>query len=709
MMDPVVDGEGNSYERAAITEYLEKHQTSPITGRPLKAKELKPNRALKELIEGYRKDCGGKVEEKRVVVRKAEAEGGKGGIEVKVESSESGVLVSLVPPEGSHRTPVDICCVIDSSGSMSTEATVKTETGKTESHGLTILDIVKHAVQTIIESLDENDRLSVVNFESKSSVLSPLQHMSKQSKQSTTKAVKKLQASGGTNLWNGVQTAFDHLKDDKAADRLKIILLLTDGEPTDSHPEGHVQVFRKYLDANPSAKNFLFFTFGFGYKLNSTLLNDLAVAGNGTYSFIPDCNFVGTVFINTMANLSTILASNVEITLSGLPSSDLRVLGGYPFQVENSEFRVKVGFIRYGQSKEVVIKMGKKGGHDLVGLLKYHDASNRNRVVEVKVGSTSLSTPSDLMVVHELRLKTVDLLHSIMKLSLKESTKQTKELIQEIQKSSVYNQDYVKDLCKDLEGQVLEAVADNTAFDRWGKHYLPSLALAHLLQQCNNFKDPGVQRYGGKLFLDIQKKADKLFSDIPPPQPSKKTTAAPVASMATYNNAYGGCFDGECWVEMGDGRIVKVKDVRKGDELRGPGGVPARVRCVVKTKIEGSCTALVEFEGGLKITAWHPVRLEGQWHFPVEIRPIRWVQCEEVFTFVLEGGHTAMVNGVECVTLGHGFVGDVVGHHYFGTELVVDDLKRMRGWENGVVQLGGAERQSTGLIGRVLEATIPVF
>jgi hypothetical protein len=30
-------------------------------------------------------------------------------------------------------------------------------------------------------------------------------------------------------------------------------------------------------------------------------------------------------------------------------------------------------------------------------------------------------------------------------------------------------------------------------FERWGKHYLPSLARAHLLQQCNNFKDPGIQ------------------------------------------------------------------------------------------------------------------------------------------------------------------------------------------------------------------------
>ena len=31
---------------------------------------------------------------------------------------------------------------------------------------------------------------------------------------------------------------------------------------------------------------------------------------------------------------------------------------------------------------------------------------------------------------------------------------------------------------------------------KWGKHYLQSLQRAHELQQCNNFKDPGVQFYG---------------------------------------------------------------------------------------------------------------------------------------------------------------------------------------------------------------------
>ena len=50
-----------------------------------------------------------------------------------------------------------------------------------------------------------------------------------------------------------------------------------------------------------------------------------------------------------------------------------------------------------------------------------------------------------------------------------------------------------KGLLADMEGQVMEAISRGDYYQKWGKHYLPSLARAHQLQQCSNFKDPGVQ------------------------------------------------------------------------------------------------------------------------------------------------------------------------------------------------------------------------
>ena len=48
MREPVIDHEGNSYEKSAILEWLKVNSTSPVSRNPLFAEQLIPNRALLE-------------------------------------------------------------------------------------------------------------------------------------------------------------------------------------------------------------------------------------------------------------------------------------------------------------------------------------------------------------------------------------------------------------------------------------------------------------------------------------------------------------------------------------------------------------------------------------------------------------------------------------------------------------------------------------
>ena len=51
MVDPVIDSEGNSYERNAIEQWLSSgHSTSPITRNPLQRSDLRDNVAIRESI-----------------------------------------------------------------------------------------------------------------------------------------------------------------------------------------------------------------------------------------------------------------------------------------------------------------------------------------------------------------------------------------------------------------------------------------------------------------------------------------------------------------------------------------------------------------------------------------------------------------------------------------------------------------------------------
>ena len=53
MRDPVIDPEGNSYEKLAILAHLKKSQSSPVTRSPLTEEQLISNRALKQIIDAF--------------------------------------------------------------------------------------------------------------------------------------------------------------------------------------------------------------------------------------------------------------------------------------------------------------------------------------------------------------------------------------------------------------------------------------------------------------------------------------------------------------------------------------------------------------------------------------------------------------------------------------------------------------------------------
>ena len=51
-VDPVLcTGDGQTYERSAITEWLAASDTSPVTGHPLASRDLLPNHALRSIIQ----------------------------------------------------------------------------------------------------------------------------------------------------------------------------------------------------------------------------------------------------------------------------------------------------------------------------------------------------------------------------------------------------------------------------------------------------------------------------------------------------------------------------------------------------------------------------------------------------------------------------------------------------------------------------------
>lgn len=182
--------------------------------------------------------------------------------------------------------------------------------------------------------------------------------------------------------------------------------------------------------------------------------------------------------------------------------------------------------------------------------------------------------------------------------------------------------------------------------------------------------DTGLQVYGGPFFRKLKEAGGKAFQLLEMTPPTKSsyggysatgttTTATATVSATTYYES-GGCFGETSTVQVGAAKVpTSVKNVRKGDKIVVADGF-ATVICVAKIARSAS-KSLLRFPGGLTITPRHPIRVNGEWTQPCKLTSDETSnESGFVYNFVLDRSHVPLINGIECVTWGHGLTAEGV-------------------------------------------------
>ena len=658
MRDPVIATDGHSYERDAITQWFVVNTTSPKTGMQVASTALIPNHALRNTIEQY------------LLTRALPAVQHNFGafknapltLAATVDGASTHLRVSA-PAEG-ERQPIVFIAIVDNSGSMG-EVADKTEDG--ESFGYTRLDLVKHTIRTIAATLGAQDLLSVISYSTSARVVAVPIPMTEEGRKKINVALDSVQPDSQTNIYDGIRQAAVIANKPEFAGHNIVGLLLTDGFPNVNPPRGILPTLTTMEMKNPWTLH----TFGFGYQLDSALLAGIAAWGKGLFGFIPDCSMVGTVFINFLANMLSTAAMNATI--------------------QYGTTTIQTGPIQFGQPLDFIVPT-QDGLPSLNG--------------EVAIDSTPLAMDSFVVaraaytatLEKALRENTngatsLDAFYDAFKDTANENVKQL-----------------LRDVKSDVEGEGQIGMSPKY-FTRWGEHYMHSYLRAQQLQQCMNFKDPGLQIYGGKLFREIQGIAEKVFGELPPPVPSSAPAPKAAAygggyvasqtpqSMAIFHNASGGCFAPTSRVLMADGSRKEIQSLVAGEVVLTPWG-PTPITAVVVCGSKKSSQPMSQIDE-LCITPWHPIHVGGVWRFPASIAMYGSRLMSTVYNLVLPKGHVVNVDGYECITLGHGFTEPVAAHPFFGTEKVINDLKETRGWAEGrptFVNLVATRNAETGMI-----------
>lgn len=474
-------------------------------------------------------------------------------LDVVADGSEckASVMVSIRVPEAEipgqelkrtksgrvERSPADVCCVVDISGSMRSKATYEVD-GVMRDDGLIYLDIVKHAVKSVMHILKDQDRFALVAFDQRSEIVFPLDHMTAEGRARGIAALDALHPRGWTDIWAGIKAGMEAMRGagDSGGWRMKTILLLTDGVPNESPPEGELQALRSYKENYPSF-NFQLNTFGFGYNLRSNLLLDLSTEGHGTFAFIPDAVIVGTTFVNSVCNALSTHTQNATLHLMAQGGAGFTgdVVGIESSLVAETSWGrvVSLGPLQFGQSREVVVPMSIPSGTKpyLEAVLVY-----RKKGSEVRFSGQGTSREASIEAAAASALaQTVATGYDVVRKAEAGDTglAQANAIMKSLTEQSENWPESCATLKEDVAGRMTKALDGIDRFNRWGKHYLRALTRAHQLQVCTNFMDKGLQDYGGTVFRSLRDEGDKIFLSLPAPKASAAPARSSVASTAS--------------------------------------------------------------------------------------------------------------------------------------------------------------------------------
>ena len=304
-------------------------------------------------------------------------------------SAKSDRLAESSAHRAENNLPLNLCLVIDCSGSMSEKP----------------LEMVKQAAINIIKKLDPGDRISVVAFNHRAKVVVPNQLLT--NIEPIKRKIGLMVADGGTSIDEGLRLG---LKEVAAYNHYCVshLFLLTDGE------NEHGDDLRSFRIAELAAEyNVTLDTLGFGEHWNQDALEQICDRARGTLAYIEQPERAGAEFERLLTRAQSVGLTNSFLTVELMPRLRLASIKPIaqvapetielPIQLEGNYFRIRLGDLMVDRPRVVLINFYVNqlppGKHKIAAVqLRYDDpGTNRDNlhsdVLAIELESQNLYQP----------------------------------------------------------------------------------------------------------------------------------------------------------------------------------------------------------------------------------------------------------------------------------------------------------------------------
>lgn len=253
------------------------------------------------------------------------------------------VSVSATPGERVENLPLNLCLILDHSGSMG---------GKP-------LETVKQAAGKLVERLNPGDRLSVIAFDHRAKVLIPNQTIDNPNM--IKRQISQLRADGGTSIDEGLKLGIEEMAKGKK-DTVSYAFLLTDGENEHGSNEKCLKLAHLAAGYNMTVNSL-----GFGAHWNQDILEQIADAGGGSLSYIERPDQAVEEFSRLFKRIQSVGLTNAYLLFDLLPKVRLAELKPIaqvspdtielPVQLENGRSVVRLGDLMTEQERVILANL----------------------------------------------------------------------------------------------------------------------------------------------------------------------------------------------------------------------------------------------------------------------------------------------------------------------------------------------------------------
>lgn len=249
-------------------------------------------------------------------------------------------LIEVQPSEvvAQVRMPVNVCFVLDRSGSMKGEK----------------IERVRQAVGMAADMLDTQDIAAVVIFDHRTEVLVPADHV--RDRRAIQDRVSRIRDAGGTKIAPALEKGLREIERDRSG-AIRRLVLLTDGQT-----ENEDECLRRADDARRAGVPIT--ALGVGKDWNEDLLIEMANRSGGTADYIARPHEITEYFQNTVQKAQNAAVQNANVNLRLVQGVTPRAVWQVTPLINNLGYRpisdrdvtVPLGELETGQGRTLLVE-----------------------------------------------------------------------------------------------------------------------------------------------------------------------------------------------------------------------------------------------------------------------------------------------------------------------------------------------------------------